>query len=158
MDTSSAVLPFAVETEACRTAQRAWSGRAVSERVRPLGALRRLFVEHADAVCAAVEKDVGRPPAEVVTTDLLPAADSCKFHQKNAASILGPRRVSVLSCPLWLFGTRDLVYRRPHGIVGIIGTWNYPIYLNAIQMVQALTAGNGVLWKPSELTPQTAFV
>src|SRR5262249_21740526 len=25
-------------------------------------------------------------------------------------------------------------------------------------MVQALTAGNGVLWKPSELTPQTVFV
>jgi acyl-CoA reductase-like NAD-dependent aldehyde dehydrogenase len=130
----------------------------VSERVRPLGTLRRLLVEHADAVCAAVEKDVGRPPAEVVTTDLLPAADSCKYHQRNAARILSPRRVSIFNRPLWLFGTRDTVYRRPHGVVGIIGTWNFPIYLNAIQIAQALTAGNGVLWKPSELTPQTAVI
>src|SRR5262245_36952114 len=158
MDPSSAVLPFAAETEACRTAQRAWSGRPVFERVRPLGTLRRLLVEHADAVCAAVEKDVGRPPAEVITTDLLPAADSCKYHQKKAAQVLSPRRVSVFSRPLWLFGTRDTVYRRPHGVVGIIGTWNYPIYLNAIQILQALTAGNGVLWKPSEFTARTAVI
>jgi hypothetical protein len=48
------------------------------------------------------------------------------------------------------------VYRRPRGLVGIIGTWNYPLLLNGVQIVQALTAGNGVLWKPSELAPSSA--
>src|SRR5262249_30069935 len=39
---------------------------------------------------------------------------------------------------------------------GIIGTWNYPVLLNGVQIVQALTAGNGVLWKPSEVAPASA--
>ena len=158
MNAATATSPFAVESQRCRAAQQIWARQSISERVRPLAALRRLLVDQADKICAAVEKDVGRPLAEVITTDLLPTADSCKYHQKYAARVLKPRRVSVFSRPLWLFGTRDTVYRRPHGVVGIIGTWNYPIYLNAIQMVQALTAGNGVLWKPSELTPETAVV
>src|SRR5262249_19581292 len=63
-----------------------------------------------------------------------------------------PRRLR----PLWLFGERDTVYRRPRGVVGIIGTWNYPLFLNGTQMVQALVAGNAVLWKPSEAAPASA--
>jgi acyl-CoA reductase-like NAD-dependent aldehyde dehydrogenase len=37
------------------------------------------------------------------------------------------------------------------GVIGIIGTWNYPFFLNAPAIVQALAAGNAVVWKPSEL-------
>src|SRR5262249_22046278 len=50
----------------------------------------------------------------------------------------------------------DAVHRRPWGVVGVIGTWNYPVYLNVVQVAQALVAGNAVLWKPSEHTPRTA--
>ena len=64
-----------------------------------------------------------------------------------------------ITAPLWLFGCRDVsVHRRPHGVVGLIGTWNYPLCLNAVPMLHALTSGNGVLWKPSEQTPQFAEV
>ncbi len=65
-----------------------------------------------------------------------------------------PRRLR----PLWLWGERDTVQRRPRGVVGIIGTWNYPLYLNGTQILQALTAGNAVLWKPSEVAPASAAV
>src|SRR5437868_4211057 len=44
------------------------------------------------------------------------------------------------------------------GLVGIIGTWNYPLILNGVQILQAVTAGNGVLWKPSEVAPATAEI
>jgi acyl-CoA reductase-like NAD-dependent aldehyde dehydrogenase len=55
-----------------------------------------------------------------------------------------------------LQGQSDIIHRRPRGVVGIIGTWNYPIFLNGTQMVHALTAGNAVLWKPSEVAPSVA--
>src|SRR5262249_47421999 len=58
--------------------------------------------------------------------------------------------------PTWLWGQGDTVHRRPRGFVGVIGTWNYPLYLNGVQIVQALTAGNGVVWKPSEVAPASA--
>jgi acyl-CoA reductase-like NAD-dependent aldehyde dehydrogenase len=35
----------------------------------------------------------------------------------------------------------------------MIGTWNYPLLLNAPPIAQALAAGNAVVWKPSELAP-----
>src|SRR5262249_28294831 len=143
--------PFRSETEACRRAQQAWTRLPVRKRLEPLRLLRRLLVAETDQLCAAIERDVGRPPAEVIATDILPTADACRFPERYAARILRPRAVPIRRRPLWLWGDRDTVYRRPHGVVGIIGTWNYPIYPNEIQIVQALTAGNGILWKPSEL-------
>jgi len=40
------------------------------------------------------------------------------------------------------------VRREPHGVVLIIGTWNYPLLLPGVQALQALVAGNAVLLKP----------
>ena len=150
------MLPFADDVQRCRTAQQIWARQPVRERLKPLRSLRRLLVSEADRIGAAVQRDVLRRPDEVLATDILPTADACRFLQRRAVSILRPRKISLLDRPLWLLGERSAVHRRPHGVVGIIGTWNYPIYLNGIQIVQALSAGNGVLWKPSELMPQSA--
>jgi aldehyde dehydrogenase (NAD+) len=49
-----------------------------------------------------------------------------------------------------------LVHSRPHGVVAVIGTWNYPFLLNGVQIAQTLTAGNAVVWKPSEVGPSCA--
>ena len=43
----------------------------------------------------------------------------------------------------------------PHGVVGIISPWNYPLILTATPVVEALMAGHPVVLKPSELTPLT---
>lgn len=146
-------LPFADEVTRCQQAQRAWSARPIRDRLQVIGEFRFRLVEEADRLTAAVEADVGRPPAEVVATDLLPSAAAAQFLVKQATAILRPQR---LGRPAWLWDCRDTLYRRPHGVVGLIGTWNYPVFLNVVPLIQALTAGNGVLWKPSELTPRTA--
>lgn len=142
--------PFAAETAACRAAQRDWADRPVRERLAVVRRFRQSLPGAADALTAAVERDVGRPPHEVLGTDLLPLADACRFLEKRAASILKPRTAG--DRPLWLFGSTDRVIRRPRGVVAVIGTWNYPLFLNGVQIAHALTAGNGVLWKPSELS------
>src|SRR5207247_3397364 len=85
---------------------------------------------------------------------VLPLADACRFLEREAAGLLKPRTVRLRSRPLWLWGQRDTIHRRPHGVVAVIGTWNYPLFLNGVQITQALTAGNGVLWKPSEVSAQ----
>jgi acyl-CoA reductase-like NAD-dependent aldehyde dehydrogenase len=150
--------PFAAEVAASRAAQQPWSRLTVRDRLRPVRELRHLLVERADDLLAAVEADVGRPPAEVLATDLLPTAAALKFLEREAARLLAPRRVPGRLRPTWLFGCRDAVHRRPWGVVGVIGTWNYPVFLNVVQLAQALVAGNGVLWKPSEHAARTAAV
>jgi acyl-CoA reductase-like NAD-dependent aldehyde dehydrogenase len=149
-------LPFADETARCRVAQADWFHRPVRDRLRLVRELRHLLVEEADTLTAAVEADVGRPPGEVVATDLLPTAAACKYLLTDAERILRPKKVGRR--PLWLYDCRDVVHRRPHGVAGVIGTWNYPVFLNAVPVLHALVAGNGVLWKPSELAPRTADV
>jgi acyl-CoA reductase-like NAD-dependent aldehyde dehydrogenase len=149
-------LPFADEIQSCRIAQAEWNRLSVGSRVPYVRRLRHLLAEYAEDLALNVTQDIGRSAEEVLASDILPTADACRFVERNASKVLKPTYVPITSRPLWLYANRDVIHRRPHGIVGIIGTWNYPIFLNVIQIVQALVAGNGVLWKPSELIPATA--
>jgi acyl-CoA reductase-like NAD-dependent aldehyde dehydrogenase len=142
--------------ERARVAQRSWGRLPVRGRLAPVRALRRLLAAECDALCAAVASDLGKPPEETLAGEVLPLADACRFLERQAARLLSPRDVPRRQRPLWLWGQRDTVFRRPRGVIGIIGTWNYPLYLNGVQIAQALTAGNAVVWKPSEVAPAAA--
>lgn len=149
--------PFTEDAARCRIAQSEWTRvPVVSERLRAVREFRHRLVERTDELTAAVRADIGRDPDELIATDIVPTASAAKFLERRAERLLAPRTVG--GRPLWLWGCRDVVHRRPRGVVGLIGTWNYPIFLNAIPMLHALAAGNGVLWKPSERTPRTAEV
>ena len=147
-------LPTAAEQiERIRAAQPAWERQSVRQRLRPVRALRRLVTDECDALCQTARRELGKSPEETIAGDLLPLADACLFLEREADHLLRPRRVPTAQRPLSLWGQSDRVHRRPRGVVGVIGTWNYPFLLNGIQLVQAITAGNGVLWKPSEVAP-----
>jgi succinylglutamic semialdehyde dehydrogenase len=45
---------------------------------------------------------------------------------------------------------------RPHGVLAVIGPYNFPAHLPNGHICPALLAGNTVLFKPSELAPATA--
>lgn len=142
----------------CRTAQRAWADRPFRDRLDVVHRLRHEFAAHGEQLCLATTHDIGRSADEVLGTDVLSSADALRFLERRGARILRPRRVSGRFRPWWLLGQRETVLRRPFGVVGVIGTWNYPILLNAVPIAQTLVAGNGVLWKPSELAPTVAEV
>ena len=147
---------IAEQVECIRAAQPAWARLPVQERLRPVQALRRLLADECDALCEAARRDLGKSPEETIGGDVLPLADACLFLEREAAHLLRPRRVPAAQRPPSLWGQSDTVHRRPRGVVGVIGTWNFPFLLNGVQIVQALTAGNGVLWKPSEVAPACA--
>jgi len=148
---------FDEEAARARAAQQLWAQRPIADRLHIIRELRHLLVEQADRLALTVTQDIGRPAGEVLATDILPVADALLFLEKRARGILKPKRVSRSDRPLWLIGQRETIVRQPRGVVGFIGTWNYPIFLNAVPLAQALVAGNGVLWKPSELTPALAI-
>ncbi len=140
----------------CREVQQSWRESPLRERLRCISALRRLFVRECNALCAAAGADLGKKPDEILGGEVLPLADACKFLERQATALLRPKRVSLFARPLWFWGQRDTIYRRPRGVVGIIGTWNYPLLLNGVQIIQAAAAGNGIVWKPSEVAPASA--
>jgi acyl-CoA reductase-like NAD-dependent aldehyde dehydrogenase len=107
-------------------------------------------------LCEAVESEIGKPAAETLACEVIPLAETCRFLEQQAVKILRPRPIPARQRPFWLWGQQDQVHRRPRGLVGIIGTWNYPLFLNGVQIMQALAAGNAVIWKPSEVVPASA--
>jgi acyl-CoA reductase-like NAD-dependent aldehyde dehydrogenase len=156
---TATITPPAARTDIFRQArepQRRWAELPVRERTGFLQWLRPALVSTSDLLCEALAKDLGKRPEEVVGGELLPLAAALRYLQRRASRLLRPRRVPRGERPLWLFGQADTIHRRPRGVVGIIGTWNYPYYLNGVQIAQALVAGNAVVWKPSEVAPNSA--
>ncbi|HLN32009.1 MAG TPA: aldehyde dehydrogenase family protein [Gemmataceae bacterium] len=156
--TSIAEKPLADVLRRARRAQEAWAQLPVRQRLRLVRSFRHLLVEESTALCEAVARDLNKPADEVIAGEILPLAAACRFLEREANGLLRPRRTSAWQRPIWLWGQADTIHRRPRGVVGIIGTWNYPILLNGVQIVQALTAGNAIVWKPSELGPSSAKV
>ena len=52
-------------------------------------------------------------------------------------------------------GARNALRHKPHGVLGVLGPFNFPAHLPNGHIVPALLAGNGVIFKPSEKTPAT---
>ncbi len=52
-------------------------------------------------------------------------------------------------------GNRIAVRHKPHGVLAVLGPYNFPAHLPNGHIVPALIAGNTVVFKPSEKTPAT---
>lgn len=127
-----------------REAQAEWSARPVAERLRVLRALRHRIAER----CEELVRACGRSAAEVLSSEVVPLADACRFLEREASPLLAPRRLGAEGRPVWLRGVDVELRREPFGLVLIIAPSNYPLFLPGVQTLQALAAGNAVLWKP----------
>lgn len=122
---------------------------------------RRVWLARFDRLIAAdsanliglVGEEVGKPEHEVVAAELLPLRAAIDWHRRRLRELLRDEPVS--GRPWWLVGQRHWQLRAPIGRVAIIATWNYPLQLLGIQLVQALSAGNRVVVKPSERSPRS---
>ncbi|MBU6301543.1 MAG: aldehyde dehydrogenase family protein [Verrucomicrobia bacterium] len=129
--------------------RRAWAELPVPERLRVIVQLRSLLVGQVRPLAAGIARIRGIDPSEAITTEILPLVEGCRFLEKEAAEILAPRRPGLLDRPLWLSGVRAEIRREPFGTVLILSPSNYPLFLAASQLLQALVAGNAVMVKPA---------
>ena len=130
-------------------AQLAWSQRKIAERTAILSKLRSLLVESRKIIAEAIESQSRQDFRETIASELMPLADAAKWLNKCAKRILATRYLDGGVSPIWLGRLRSTVHRVPHGLVMIIGTWNYPLFLPGVQILHALAAGNAVVFKPA---------
>lgn len=140
--------------EAARAAQADWREVPVQERVALLARFRALLLAEADRVAELVTRESGKPLAESLMADLLPALDQARFLEKRGPALLRPRGFRLRN-PLVADRTSE-VHHEPLGVVGVVSPWNYPLSIPASAVLPALFAGNGVVVKPSPLTPLVA--
>ncbi len=116
-------------------------------------AFERGVAARTDALAEAVRTDIGKQPWETLTQELMPLVASLRWHARDGIRLLEPRRVRGRSW--WQLGQRHRSVHLPVGRVLIIATWNYPVQLLGVQLVQAVLAGNRVVVKPSERSPRS---
>lgn len=128
----------------------------IRQRMEALELLLQSVVKYKDAIVDAVAADFGRRSArETRLLELFPLVDEIRFVKRNLRRWMQPRNASAN----WQFlPSRTKIIYQPLGVVGVIGTWNYPVLLTLSPLVNALSAGNHVLVKPSELAPATAEI
>ena len=118
-----------------------------------LASLRRELASEQDHLIELVHQDTAKPPFETLMSDVVPLLSSCAWHEKNAGRLLRARRAP--GTPWWMRHQSHKILRAPLGHIGIIATWNYPLLLVGVQMIQALVAGNRISVKPSERSPRS---
>ena len=116
--------------------------------------IRALLDAHGAALAQAVNADFGVRSAQLTEiADIFVLRSLLSSTLKNLPKWMKPVKVST---PLYLQPSRAWLQRQPLGVVGVVSPWNYPVQLSLGPVITALAAGNRVMLKPSELTPQTS--
>jgi len=113
-----------------------------------------LVLDNTDAFVDAMAADFGtRPRAGTLFTEVLGMISVIEHTRSHVPQWM---RTTRLMRAARLFGLRAEVQPSPLGVVGIIGPWNFPLNLVVLPASAAFAAGNRVMIKMSEVTPQTA--
>ncbi|HUO61135.1 MAG TPA: coniferyl aldehyde dehydrogenase [Candidatus Acidoferrales bacterium] len=126
------------------------------ERMRALATLRDSLRTHQEELLRAVSEDFGgRAREETLMLELFPLFDQIQHARSHLRSWMKRRWVRS---SWFLLPSRAFHQYQPLGVVGVIGAWNYQVYLTLGPAVDAITAGNHVMLKPSEIAPRSAEV
>jgi aldehyde dehydrogenase (NAD+) len=110
---------------------------------------------HEREIINALYADFKKPEFEAVLSETAYIVSELNHTIKNINKWAKPRMVlpSLLNFP-----STDYIYKEAYGKVLIIAPWNYPYQLALCPLIAAVAAGNQVVVKPSELTPNTSRI
>ncbi|WP_446223790.1 aldehyde dehydrogenase family protein [Nocardia sp. IBHARD005] len=154
--TGSQVAEFPVTTadqvaEAVGNARRAataWAALSVDERRTELLRFKRLIHARRNEILALLTRENGKVAADA-EIELTLTLHHLDWAARHAGRVLRPRGVRS---GLMMLNQASRIERKPYGVVGVIGPWNYPMYTPMGSIAYALAAGNAVVFKPSEFT------
>jgi acyl-CoA reductase-like NAD-dependent aldehyde dehydrogenase len=133
-------------------AQSGWRALPIEKRCAQLRELCDCMMASHDVLANAVVAESGKPRVEALFADLFVALDTAQYFSKSGAKLLRSERVPHHSSAGKAKSGR-LIYE-PVGVIGIISSWNYPLAIPMSQIIPAVAAGNAVVCKTSDFTPQ----
>lgn len=125
-----------------REAQRQWWALGAAGRSAALHAAAEALAARADEAIDLVVREVGKPVAEA-KGEVARGVSILRYYAQ--ASFMPKGDVFPPSAGVMLWSER-----RPHGVVGLITPWNFPIAIPLWKAAPALCAGNAVVIKPSQ--------
>lgn len=137
---------------AAATAFEEWGRTTPSERQQALLKIADEIEERGDELVRLEAENTGKPYALTESEEIPPMVDQLRFFA-GAARILEGK-----SAGEYLEGHTSWIRREPIGVVGQVTPWNYPMMMAVWKIGPALAAGNTVVLKPSDTTPETTLL
>ncbi|MDR3418935.1 MAG: coniferyl aldehyde dehydrogenase [Nevskia sp.] len=139
-----------------RAAFAAGDAAPCAERIEWLNLLEQALLRRRYELAQAISADFhGRAVEETLMLEVFGLVDEIRHTRHQLRRWMKPRRVASN----WQFWpSRSSIRYQPLGVVGVMGAFNYPLYVALSPAIGALAAGNHVLVKPSELAPRCGEV
>ena len=138
----------AAEVAAARAGWPAWAAHSIAYRIE---AVRRFanVVRKAEAEFAKlISMETGKPYWEA-KTEVGAVVNKVEISIDAYAERTPQRKLEAA------MGNKIAVRHKPHGVLAVLGPYNFPAHLPNGHIVPALIAGNAIVFKPSEKTPAT---
>lgn len=129
-----------------RAAQARWAAVPVAERAKIFLKFHDIMLRN-EQIMDLIQAQTGKNRF-VAFEETIDCAGMALYYGRNAPRVLAPRRRKG-GLP---FATRVTELRHPKGVVSVIAPFNYPISDGICDVIPALIAGNGVVFKPDTQT------
>lgn len=137
--------------DAVATVQPFWAQLTLLDRARYLERTAQVLIDETDEIRDLIVREQGKPRNEALSMELLPTIDSLRWIARTAPKLLDDEELDMPQ--LFLKNKSAAFTYEPLGVIAVISPWNYPWSIPFGEVALALMAGNGVVLKPSVLTP-----
>lgn len=128
-----------------------WGRTTPSERQQALLEIADAIEANAEELIAIESANTGKIKALTASEEIPPMVDQLRFFA-GAARVLEGKAAGE-----YMAGHTSWVRREPIGVVGQVTPWNYPLLMAVWKIGPALAAGNTVVLKPSDTTPESTL-
>jgi aldehyde dehydrogenase (NAD+) len=135
--------------EAAYNAFKRWKRTPAPARGKILTKMVRLMEDHKEELSQLLSHEEGKTISEA-RGEVQRATNVVEFCAGET------RRLNGETIPSELPANFAYTIKEPHGVVGIITPWNFPVAIPIWKIAPALAAGNTVVFKPASNTPGTA--
>lgn len=136
--------------EAAKKGAAAWGRTPIEQRYKALMAIGRELIARSAELGELLSREEGKPRIEGVG-ELVRAGQFFEFYAAECHRQYGENAESMRP------GIDVDIRREPVGVVAVISPWNFPAATASWKIAPALAYGNAVIWKPSNLTPASAW-
>jgi succinylglutamic semialdehyde dehydrogenase len=138
----------AAEVAAARAAWPAWAAHSHAYRMEALRRFANVVRQKEGEFAGWIARETGKPLWEA-KTEVGAVVNKVQISIDAYAERTPQRKMEAA------MGNRIAVRHKPHGVLAVLGPYNFPAHLPNGHIVPALIAGNTIVFKPSEKTPAT---
>ncbi len=131
---------------AARAAWPKWAATSLSERIERIRNFAGRVRLEADKFADLIARETGKPLWEA-RTEVDSVINKVDISVRSYADRTSQRRIDGKP------GTKNALRHKPHGVLAVLGPYNFPAHLPNGHIIPALIAGNAIIFKPSEKTP-----